>query len=63
MYHDQGLIPKYTGMDRVNRWPALARTSPDHGTAFGRCARADPANLLTAVVMARALSAGLITWR
>ena len=63
MYHDQGLIPvKYLGMDQgVNVTLGLpwVRTSPDHGTAFdiAGSAKADPASLLTAVVMARALSA------
>ncbi len=62
MTHDHGLIPvKYLGVeDGVNVTLGLpfVRTSPDHGTAFdiaGR-GRADPASLIAALRMARALS-------
>ncbi len=63
MYHDQGLIPvKYLGVaDGVNVTLGLPllRTSPDHGTAFDLAGtgRADPASLLCALRMARALAA------
>jgi 4-hydroxythreonine-4-phosphate dehydrogenase len=61
MYHDQGLIPvKYLGMEQgvnVTLGLPLLRTSPDHGTAFdiAGSGRADPASLLAAICMARAL--------
>jgi 4-hydroxythreonine-4-phosphate dehydrogenase len=62
MYHDQGLIPvKYLGVERgvnVTLGLPLVRTSPDHGTAFdiAGSGQADPASLLAAIGMARALS-------
>ena len=62
MYHDQGLIPvKYLGVDKgvnVTLGLPLVRTSPDHGTAFdiAGTGRADPASLIEAVRMARALA-------
>jgi 4-hydroxythreonine-4-phosphate dehydrogenase len=62
MTHDQGLIPvKYLGVeDGVNVTLGLpfVRTSPDHGTAFdiAGSGRADPASLMAALRMARALS-------
>ncbi|RZI73866.1 MAG: 4-hydroxythreonine-4-phosphate dehydrogenase PdxA [Variovorax sp.] len=61
MYHDQGLIPvKYLGVEQgvnVTLGLPLVRTSPDHGTAFDIAGQgiADPASLLAAVRMARAL--------
>ena len=61
MYHDQGLIPvKYLGVDKgvnVTLGLPLVRTSPDHGTAFdiAGTGRADPASLIEAIRMARAL--------
>ena len=61
MYHDQGLIPvKYLGVDKgvnVTLGLPLVRTSPDHGTAFdiAGSGRADPASLIEAIRMARAL--------
>lgn len=64
MYHDQGLIPvKYLGVERgvnVTLGLPLVRTSPDHGTAFdiAGSGRADPASLLEALRMARALAGG-----
>lgn len=64
MTHDHGLIPvKYLGVeDGVNVTLGLpfVRTSPDHGTAFDIAGqgRADPASLLSALRMARMLSAG-----
>ncbi len=64
MYHDQGLIPmKYLGVDKgvnVTLGLPLVRTSPDHGTAFDIAGRgvADPASLIEAVRMARALVGG-----
>ena len=63
MTHDHGLIPvKYLGVeDGVNVTLGLpfVRTSPDHGTAFdiAGSGRADPASLIAAMTMARALSA------
>jgi 4-hydroxythreonine-4-phosphate dehydrogenase len=63
MYHDQGLIPvKYLGVDKgvnVTLGLPLVRTSPDHGTAFdiAGTGRADPASLVEAIRVARALSA------
>jgi 4-hydroxythreonine-4-phosphate dehydrogenase len=62
MYHDQGLIPvKYLGVDKgvnVTLGLPLVRTSPDHGTAFdiAGTGRADPASLIEAIRMARALT-------
>ena len=61
MYHDQGLIPvKYLGVDKgvnVTLGLPLVRTSPDHGTAFDIAGQgiADPASLIEAIRMARAL--------
>ncbi|MDM0056164.1 4-hydroxythreonine-4-phosphate dehydrogenase PdxA [Variovorax fucosicus] len=63
MYHDQGLIPvKYLGVEQgvnVTLGLPLVRTSPDHGTAFDIAGQgiADPASLLAAIRMARALCA------
>ena len=63
MYHDQGLIPvKYLGVDKgvnVTLGLPLVRTSPDHGTAFDIAGQgvADPASLIEAVRIARALCA------
>ncbi|WP_213953170.1 4-hydroxythreonine-4-phosphate dehydrogenase PdxA [Variovorax sp. dw_954] len=62
MYHDQGLIPvKYLGVEQgvnVTLGLPLVRTSPDHGTAFDIAGTgiADPASLLAAIHMARALA-------
>jgi 4-hydroxythreonine-4-phosphate dehydrogenase len=62
MYHDQGLIPiKYLGLDEgvnVTLGLPLARTSPDHGTAFDLAGtgRASPASLLAAWAMARQMT-------
>jgi 4-hydroxythreonine-4-phosphate dehydrogenase len=62
MTHDHGLIPvKYLGVeDGVNVTLGLpfVRTSPDHGTAFDIAGqgRADPASLVAAMQMARALA-------
>ncbi|RYF72499.1 MAG: 4-hydroxythreonine-4-phosphate dehydrogenase PdxA, partial [Comamonadaceae bacterium] len=64
MYHDQGLIPvKYLGVEQgvnVTLGLPLIRTSPDHGTAFDIAGRgiADPASLMAAVRMAKALIRG-----
>ena len=61
MYHDQGLIPvKYLGVEKgvnVTLGLPLVRTSPDHGTAFdiAGSGSADPASLIEAIRMARAL--------
>jgi 4-hydroxythreonine-4-phosphate dehydrogenase len=61
MYHDQGLIPvKYLGVERgvnVTLGLPFVRTSPDHGTAFdiAGTGQADPASLLAAITMARAM--------
>jgi 4-hydroxythreonine-4-phosphate dehydrogenase len=63
MTHDHGLIPvKYLGVDdgvNVTLGLPFVRTSPDHGTAFDIAGqgRADPASLVAAVRMARALAA------
>ena len=62
MYHDQGLIPvKYLGVEQgvnVTLGLPLARTSPDHGTAFdiAGTGRADEASLVAAIRMARKLA-------
>ena len=62
MIHDHGLIPvKYLGLDEgvnVTLGLPFVRTSPDHGTAFDIAGqgRADPASLVAALAMARALS-------
>ena len=64
MTHDHGLIPvKYLGVEQgvnVTLGLPFVRTSPDHGTAFdiAGSGRADPASLVAAVRMARALVAG-----
>jgi 4-hydroxythreonine-4-phosphate dehydrogenase len=63
MYHDQGLIPvKYLGLSHgvnVTLGLPFVRTSPDHGTAYDIAGQgvADPASLLAALDMARALAA------
>lgn len=63
MTHDHGLIPvKYLGVEQgvnVTLGLPLVRTSPDHGTAFDLAGsgRADPASLIEAVRVARALAA------
>ena len=62
MTHDHGLIPvKYLGVEEgvnVTLGLPFVRTSPDHGTAFdiAGSGRADPASLVAAIRMARALS-------
>lgn len=62
MTHDHGLIPvKYLGVEEgvnVTLGLPFVRTSPDHGTAFdiAGSGRADPASLVAALRMARALS-------
>ncbi|MES2944054.1 MAG: 4-hydroxythreonine-4-phosphate dehydrogenase PdxA [Pseudomonadota bacterium] len=62
MYHDQGLIPvKYLGVEQgvnVTLGLPLARTSPDHGTAFdiAGTGKADAASLIAAIRMARRLA-------
>ena len=62
MYHDQGLIPiKYLGVEQgvnVTLGLPLARTSPDHGTAFdiAGTGKASAASLLAAIQMARKLA-------
>ncbi|MCP5271733.1 MAG: 4-hydroxythreonine-4-phosphate dehydrogenase PdxA [Burkholderiaceae bacterium] len=62
MTHDHGLIPvKYLGVEEgvnVTLGLPFARTSPDHGTAFDIAGqgRADPASLMAALRMARALA-------
>jgi 4-hydroxythreonine-4-phosphate dehydrogenase len=64
MTHDHGLIPvKYLGVEQgvnVTLGLPLVRTSPDHGTAFDIAGRgaADPASLIAAMKMARALLPG-----
>lgn len=68
MYHDQGLIPvKYLGVEQgvnVTLGLPLVRTSPDHGTAFDLAGtgRADPSSMLSAVRLARKLTARGGTW-
>jgi 4-hydroxythreonine-4-phosphate dehydrogenase len=63
MTHDHGLIPvKYLGVEEgvnVTLGLPFVRTSPDHGTAFdiAGTGRADPASLIAALRMARALAA------
>jgi len=65
MTHDHGLIPvKYLGVEQgvnVTLGLPFVRTSPDHGTAFDIAGRglADPASLLSALRMARQLSAAV----
>ncbi|MEJ8854354.1 4-hydroxythreonine-4-phosphate dehydrogenase PdxA [Variovorax robiniae] len=67
MYHDQGLIPvKYLGVEQgvnVTLGLPLVRTSPDHGTAFDIAGKgiADPASLLAAIRMARALASAQVS--
>ena len=62
MTHDHGLIPvKYLGVEQgvnVTLGLPFVRTSPDHGTAFdiAGTGRADPASLVAALRMARALA-------
>jgi 4-hydroxythreonine-4-phosphate dehydrogenase len=62
MTHDHGLIPvKYLGVEQgvnVTLGLPFVRTSPDHGTAFDIAGRgvADPASLIAALRMARALT-------
>lgn len=62
MTHDHGLIPvKYLGVERgvnVTLGLPFVRTSPDHGTAFdiAGTGRANPASLLAAISMARAMA-------
>jgi len=61
MTHDHGLIPvKYLGVEEgvnVTLGLPFVRTSPDHGTAFDIAGqgKADPASMLAAIRMARAL--------
>ncbi len=63
MTHDHGLIPvKYLGVEQgvnVTLGLPFVRTSPDHGTAFDIAGQrlADPASLVAALRMARALVA------
>ena len=63
LHHDQGLIPvKYMGLDEgvnVTLGLPLVRTSPDQGTAFDIAGQglANPASMLAALRMARALAA------
>ncbi|MGA8009818.1 MAG: 4-hydroxythreonine-4-phosphate dehydrogenase PdxA [Thiomonas sp.] len=63
MYHDQGLIPvKYLGVEQgvnVTLGLPFVRTSPDHGTAFDIAGTdsADPSSLISAIRMARHLTA------
>jgi len=63
MTHDHGLIPvKYLGVEQgvnVTLGLPFVRTSPDHGTAFDIAGRglADPSSLVSALQMARRLSA------
>lgn len=64
MTHDHGLIPvKYLGVEQgvnVTLGLPLVRTSPDHGTAFdiAGTGKANPASLIAAMTMARALLPG-----
>jgi 4-hydroxythreonine-4-phosphate dehydrogenase len=64
MTHDHGLIPvKYLGVEQgvnVTLGLPLVRTSPDHGTAFdiAGTGAADPASLIAAMKIARALLPG-----
>jgi 4-hydroxythreonine-4-phosphate dehydrogenase len=64
MTHDHGLIPvKYLGVEQgvnVTLGLPFVRTSPDHGTAFDIAGQgiADPASLIAALKMARALAKG-----
>jgi 4-hydroxythreonine-4-phosphate dehydrogenase len=65
MTHDHGLIPvKYLGVEQgvnVTLGLPFVRTSPDHGTAFdiAGLSRADPASLVSALRMARAMVLGM----
>ncbi len=62
MYHDQALIPlKTLGMDQgvnVTLGLPIARTSPDHGTAYDIAGKgiADPSSLIAALKMAAELA-------
>jgi len=62
MYHDQGLIPLKTlhfdeGVNVTLGLP-IARTAPDHGTAFDIAGKgvADPESMITAVLLAARLA-------
>jgi 4-hydroxythreonine-4-phosphate dehydrogenase len=58
MYHDQGLIPlKLLDFDNavnVTLGLPIARTSPDHGTAYGIAGKnlADPSSMIAAIRLA-----------
>ena len=62
MYHDQALIPlKTLGMEQgvnVTLGLPIARTSPDHGTAYDIAGKglADPSSLIAALVLAAGLA-------
>jgi 4-hydroxythreonine-4-phosphate dehydrogenase len=64
MYHDQGCIPiKLLGFEvgvNITVGLPIVRTSPDHGTAYGRAGRrlgtGDPSSLLEAIRIASKLS-------
>jgi len=64
MYHDQGCIPiKLLGFEvgvNITVGLPIIRTSPDHGTAYGRAGRrlgtGDPSSLLEAIRIASKLS-------
>ena len=64
MYHDQALIPlKTLDMDHgvnVTLGLPIARTSPDHGTAYDIAGKgiADPASLMAAIALAADLAEG-----
>ena len=64
MYHDQGLIPvKLAGFGKgVNVTIGLpfVRTSPDHGTAFGKAWewRANPDSMISAIKLASQMARG-----
>ena len=63
MYHDQALIPiktiDFDGGVNVTLGLDFVRTSPDHGTAYdiAGTGRANPASLIAALELARALGA------
>jgi 4-hydroxythreonine-4-phosphate dehydrogenase len=65
MYHDQGCIPiKLLGFEvgvNITVGLPIVRTSPDHGTAYGRAGRklgtGDPTSLVQAIKVASKLSA------
>lgn len=65
MYHDQGCIPiKLLGFEvgvNITVGLPIVRTSPDHGTAYGRAGRrlgtGDPSSLFEAIKVASKLSA------